>query len=1036
MATRALIDAVKAALQQIIAGHNTYASSFNPGAVSIFPYRSQSDRLTSLQSKLDEIATRHNESAPLITAARDEWNAMVPDDPLPPPTIDTIANPVGWIGACTTMSAVGWAVDASNPTKKATLSVRIDGAEVAQVLANDPSPDVLSAGYGDGANRFHVSFSPPAAGLHQITIVVVGTNYTLLGCPVSITVAGTPPPSPGGPESPDESACAAGSGSITDRYGDEWSVSPSGVVLKNGATFVNTGGSTGAMQGCDGLRYSRHIVWGHSPSGWFQWFYTDATRSLGDWAFTNPPPYFNRPFASLGITPAATESPHKTRGSTCTDYKGRVWTLGAPASNGNFKVLRDGVETTAEAVEFTYMNHTVVLKDALGRYWDQEENILGTSFVLMENSPDPIAVEDGTVDYGPVDEGYRGTHTEAELAADPQFEFPNTINEWGINPGLYLPGLVNITTWPSFGNLGVLSSSGRPWSGPNMFNSTRSFAARTDDKWLHQALRVRANTAKNMHEQGIKLSELGANASSGGGNSISVRLWMRAPYHCLPNHFQIALYVYDYDQSGHGEFGDILMSRGFIKAEDFEGLSLYCKGNTFQADGTPNRDAEYIIRQRGRTILRITDRLNRQSPDIQFSNGSLQTYHGGMGAPCQDFNNPSGNAITIEMGPPKVGPVDPGFIRPSIVSPGPSPTWPAWRQGRTPLVAAPVAGSNYTTASGFGIPAVPAVQIEYSGYALDDRPGVLKLIYLAPGGHAINPWNPVFITDLFRDVPLNYIDEPGSPESLWGEADPISSSIHHYSDHKPGSKHYWHSAHFIPNRELAIRLGKDGHDAYRVLEHQWAPEGTRVGEPVGTGSADFPEYAPVLGGEGIGLIFPSARDRRNGDLWVINGGNGQHFIAAEWRWEAFLGSGWTYVGGTIDTKRNRFVALDINPVNGAPHIPYYDMAGRVYGNYGQLIPDPVHGMPAVYEYSGTTYDPDNDWLWHCAPNPADPSNPVNGSMYWSIDLTTLQVTFRGTGPTSMSGPNNRFQWAESVSGIVHVPFGREVWFIPTLATQP
>jgi hypothetical protein len=776
MPTRAQIDARKAVAAAVVNGHNTFAGAFNAGQSALTPYKDEPE-VQPLISKLNEAARAHNESVPLVIAERDRWNAAVPSDPLPTPTVDTIVTPVGWIGGTGTTSTSGWACDAYDTTKTATVRVLVDGVEVARVLANDPSPDVLAAGIGNGANRFHASFPEPAPGPHQVSVQVVGPNYTLQGCPVTVNVVNNVP-TPGGTESPDESGVAAGGGFLTDRYGDQWSVTAAGKVLKNGQSFTNQVGSTGRMQTCDGLRYSRHIVWGHSAdNSWFQWFYTDPTRTLGDWAFCNPVPFWGRPFASLGITPHASESPHKTRGSTCNDYLGRVWTFGGPGSNGNLQVLKNGQVTGAEAVEFTYMNHTVVLKDALGRYWDQEENILGTTFVLMENSPDPIAVEEGTVDYGPVDEGYRGTHTEAELQADPQFEWPDSIDGWGINPGLYLPGLVNFTTWPSYGNVKVLSSSGKPWNGPNMFNATRGFTTRTDSKWLHQSLRVRANTVANMHEQGIKLSELGANSTNPNEqNFISVRLWLRPPYHCLPDRFQVAIYVYDLEAFPKGDFGEVLMSRGFIKAEDIEALSLFCKGNTFQANGTtPNTDGQYIIRSRGRDILNVANRLNRGTPDMQFSFGSLQTYHGGMGAPCADFANPTGNAITIEMAPPDVGPVDPGFRRPALVPPGPSPTVnPLWMAGRQKYVPMVIAGSLGGYWPG---------QFAYSGWAADRFNGNALARFMWAGGHALNNDNSIALINFKVDHPTIITELAGSSAAIQG------AGLQH--DAEPGSLPGW-----------------------------------------------------------------------------------------------------------------------------------------------------------------------------------------------------------------------------------------------------
>lgn len=1017
------INPVKAAVAAVVGQHNAFRDTFNPATVALFQQIDAADNspemqaLKVLQPAMDAAAAAHNVTVPLIVAARDIWNAAVPNDPLtpPPPTVDAIANPVGWIGGTSTTSTSGWAVDANNPTKHATVKVLVDGIEVARVLANDPSPDVLNnAGVGDGNNRFHVTFPQPGPGTHQVSVQVVGTNYTLLGCPVAITVQGTaPPPSPGGPESLDESGVGVGGGFLTDRYGDQWSVSVDGKVLKNGATFTNAAGSTGRMVNCDGLRYSRHILWGHSAdNSWFQWFYTDPSRSLGDWAFCNPPPYVNRPFASLGITPHPNESPNKTRNTTgVTDYLGRAFTFGPPGSNGNLKLLIDGQLHGAEGVEFTYLNHTVVLKDASGLYWDMEHHILGDTFSPMTNCPDPIAVEEGTVDYGPVDEGYRGTHTEAELQADPQFEFPDTIYEWGINPGLYLPGLVSLTTWPSYGNVGVLSSSGKPWNGPNMFNATRGFATRTEDKWLHQTIRVRANTVKNMHEQGIKLSELGANSNIGGTDFISVRLWLRPPYRCLPNHFQVAIYVYDLENFFRSEFGDVLLSRGFIKAEDFEGLSLYCKVNTFQANGTtPNTDGEYIIRQRGRNILHVTGRLNRGAPDIQISYGSLQTYHGGMGAPCQDFDNPTGNAITIEMGAPTAGPVDPGFMRPTAVPPGPSPrVTPLWMQNRRKYVPMTIAGSS----AGFW----PG-QWQYSGWAADYFNGnaLARLLWL--GGHALNNDNSIFLINWLLDNPRLVQEMLPSSQAVQGAAYATSPNPDHYSDGLPASGHAYWSQWFLPLLNKAVRFAFTASqpEARSTGAADWFDVVTKV-ISAAPGIPDF------LGLGQANWISVYAQDRISGDVYYHNGGNVGKFSQQASAWQALGGPPpqseiWSYAPGAFDDQRGIFEGVWHDAIHRQ------DAVSGAYLAPQAVIPDPVYGLPVYYEYNGAVRDYVNDARVYVCPSKfTSPASAV-----WIIDANG-QAKYLGDITTCGSGPCNRVTAYPVLEGAIIQPDGDAI-FLP------
>jgi hypothetical protein len=281
MATSAKISAIKAVILKVINGHNTYGSSFNPGAIDIFPFRSDSTKLTQLQAKLDEIATKHNESIPLITAARDEWNAMVPDDPLPTgggtpspngfkgttvvapdgatwtinfsvphPTMpdhfqvlrDAVATgnfgvefeiwnsevwlrtpPSHWhvwrnnsfiyIGELdpsgvttpppppggpveptqqpfsltrdefTPESPSGWVVDLADQNRHPTVVVKLDRVEVARMVANMPSPEVLQANsaWGNGNNRFAFPpFGPGiSSGWHELMLVEAYTGAEL-----------------------------------------------------------------------------------------------------------------------------------------------------------------------------------------------------------------------------------------------------------------------------------------------------------------------------------------------------------------------------------------------------------------------------------------------------------------------------------------------------------------------------------------------------------------------------------------------------------------------------------------------------------------------------------------------------------------------------------------------------------------------------------------------------------------------------------------------------------------------------------------
>ncbi len=125
----------------------------------------------------------------------------------PPPPVNNL--PYGWHDSADCNTILGWAVD--NDCTNAGVSVcggiyvhlykdgpAGEGTFFAQVLANDSSPDVLAAGYGDGSNRFNYT-TPDSLkdGLaHQIYAYAInypsGDNPTLWGTPKTITCSLSP----------------------------------------------------------------------------------------------------------------------------------------------------------------------------------------------------------------------------------------------------------------------------------------------------------------------------------------------------------------------------------------------------------------------------------------------------------------------------------------------------------------------------------------------------------------------------------------------------------------------------------------------------------------------------------------------------------------------------------------------------------------------------------------------------------------------------------------------------------------------------
>lgn len=74
----------------------------------------------------------------------------------------------------------GWVVDLHDPANVLSVTVRLDGQELAAAAADEPRADLVKAGIGAGLGGFRVRIGrPPVAGPHEIVAVVTGTTTTV-----------------------------------------------------------------------------------------------------------------------------------------------------------------------------------------------------------------------------------------------------------------------------------------------------------------------------------------------------------------------------------------------------------------------------------------------------------------------------------------------------------------------------------------------------------------------------------------------------------------------------------------------------------------------------------------------------------------------------------------------------------------------------------------------------------------------------------------------------------------------------------------
>jgi len=66
------------------------------------------------------------------------------------------AKPQGFVDHVGPSRVAGWAWDAANPDARLSVTIEVDGKEVATVVADRHRPDLAAAGKGDGAHAFEV----------------------------------------------------------------------------------------------------------------------------------------------------------------------------------------------------------------------------------------------------------------------------------------------------------------------------------------------------------------------------------------------------------------------------------------------------------------------------------------------------------------------------------------------------------------------------------------------------------------------------------------------------------------------------------------------------------------------------------------------------------------------------------------------------------------------------------------------------------------------------------------------------------------
>ena len=91
----------------------------------------------------------------------------------------------GFVDDVTSGRITGWALNLNRPKQRVSLDVLLDGAVLQTVIADQPRPDLATAGMGDGFSAFAVTL-PPSPGLaapRQVSVRVSGTRLELCNSP-------------------------------------------------------------------------------------------------------------------------------------------------------------------------------------------------------------------------------------------------------------------------------------------------------------------------------------------------------------------------------------------------------------------------------------------------------------------------------------------------------------------------------------------------------------------------------------------------------------------------------------------------------------------------------------------------------------------------------------------------------------------------------------------------------------------------------------------------------------------------------------
>lgn len=335
------------------------------------------------------------------------------------------------------------------------------------------------------------------------------------------------------------------------------------------------------------------------------------------------------------------------------------------------------------------------------------------------------------------------------------------------------------------------------------------------------------------------------------------------------------------------------------------------------------------------------------------------------------------------------------------VAPATTPT-PAWATGAPLETWVQIAGT-----SGAGGAAVNAWG------TLVHVPGTGLLVSPANGGHNDSSDNRVSSIDLLQDRPSWTVQiAPTAASDLRPRQD-------YYADGKPISRHGYHHAHFIAQRQRVMTFGAygwwdDGGAGYAVDGHSVA--GQWAWDPANT-------YPRLASGRGFG----SAHDPVTGNVWT----------AAGWRWNQTANS-WSSLGGfpiiwrwplAYDPLRRRFFTLQFGDGQG------YDLNRGVVStvfdadtgaqaainfNPSQALTQFISDAPT---YSAMDYDPHNDrFLFYDGQGAAAGRVYVvtpNAGTTW--DMSILNLAGAGPGPSAPAGINGRFRYISALRGFALMP---------------